>query len=103
MNKQQGEDTPKIASNPRFLRYDPNPPLKRFLYIAAKYRSSTKSTRRSPDSHLETKDWGRAKRRATCVWVRPISSLACRSRFRKRRYFWRIPCSFSLLRVVGLV
>lgn len=45
-----------------------------------------KSTLRSPDSDLETKDWGRESRLATSDCVSPASNLACFSRFKNSRY-----------------
>ncbi len=52
----------------------------------ARIWSSTKSTRRSPASILDMKDWGRPSCWATCPWVSFASSLACRNFIRKRRY-----------------
>ena len=49
-------------------------------------RSSMRSSRRSPDSYLLTKDCGCRKRLARPIWVRPASALTC------RRSFCRRPC-----------
>lgn len=49
-------------------------------YSLANSRNSTTSTRRSPDSHFETKDRRFPSSAAAWTWVSPASSLAARSR-----------------------
>src|SRR5437879_748804 len=62
-------------------------------YSLARVASSTTSTRRSPDSHLETNDCRLPRRRATCTWVSPASRRAWRRRARRRRHGRPISCS----------
>ncbi len=47
-------------------------------------RSSIRSSRRSPDSYLLTKDCGWRRRLAKPTWVRPASALTCRRSFCRR-------------------
>jgi hypothetical protein len=54
-----------------------------FLYSLAKFISSTTSVRRSPDSHLETNDWGLPNFLATSACNSPASSRACLSLLKK--------------------
>ena len=75
---------PRRAARPRRGNQRPRKCSSGFSYREAKSESSITSTRRSPVSDLDTKDWCRLSRLATWTCVIPASSRALRRMARKR-------------------